>query len=84
MRADADEWEYVGMGKFRDDLTTYYSDVVQKVYDVEIERNKVNPGLVRVVNPFANYTGITGFNPAQEHVGKHDHYMISILPTRNR
>lgn len=76
VRAEAGKWEAVGEGKFRDDITTYYSDVVSKVYDVVVERNIENPGLVRVVNPFANYTGISGFDSAREHVGTHDHYMI--------
>lgn len=76
VRTDAEKWEYAGEGKFRDDITTYYADVTQHVYDVKIERNIDNPNLVRVVNPFANYSGINGFNPAKEHVGKHNHYMI--------
>ena len=73
---NADGWRNVGSGRFRDDITTYYSDVTAKIYDVQIERNIENPGLIRVVDPFAEYAGISSFNPAKEHVSAHHHYMV--------
>lgn len=70
------EWENIGTGRFCDDITTLYADAESKIYDVTVERNIANPGLVRVVNPFGAYTGVTGFDTANEHVGAHSHYMV--------
>ncbi len=55
-----DEWESIGMATFtegficsQDVLPQFFSP---ETYDVEVEQNKANPGLIRIVNPYDGWS----------------------------
>lgn len=51
-KAGATAWISLGMGQYRDDLFTSWYSIENLTYEVEIEKNVVEEGLYRVVNPY--------------------------------
>ena len=67
------QWRSLGMAAYREDFITTIFDVENLTYEVEIQENRANPGLYRLVNPYGAaypYNG-EGYYDASE-----DHYMI--------
>ena len=53
--ADGNSWVSLGMATYTDDLLTTFFNVSNEVYQVEVRQNKDNPGLYRVIHPYAAY-----------------------------
>ena len=48
-------WVSLGMATYTDDILTTFFNVSNEVYQVEVRQNKDNPGLYRVIHPYAAY-----------------------------
>ncbi len=48
-------WVSLGMATYTEDLLTTFFNVSNEVYQVEVRQNKDNPGLYRVIHPYAAY-----------------------------
>lgn len=78
-----DDWESIGMASFtegficsQDVLSQFFSP---ETYDVEVEQNKANPGLIRLVNP---YDGWSGSRYVLNHA--HRHYIYINIENPNK
>ena len=48
-------WVSLGMATYTEDLLTTFFKVANETYPVEVRQNKDNPGLYRVIHPYAAY-----------------------------
>lgn len=71
--AGATAWVSMGTGTYRDDLFTAWYDIDNQVYEVEIEKNIVEEGMYRIVNPYGeNYP----YNDPGDWDTSKDYYMV--------
>ena len=52
-------WISLGMATYTDDCLTTFFDVPNETYPVEVRQNKDNPGLYRIIHPYAAYGAAT-------------------------
>lgn len=72
-KAGATAWVSMGNGLMRDDLFTSWYNIDNMTYEVEIEKNVVEEGLYRVVNPYgATYP----YNDPGDWDASQDYYMV--------
>ena len=72
-KAGATAWVPMGTGQYRDDLFTSWYAIDNLVYEVEIEKNVVEEGLYRVVNPYgATYP----YNDPGDWDASQNYYMV--------
>lgn len=48
-------WVSLGMATYTEDCLTTFFDVPNETYPVEVRQNKDNPGLYRIIHPYAAY-----------------------------
>ncbi len=48
-------WVSLGMATYTEDCLTTFFDVANETYPVEVRQNKDNPGLYRIIHPYAAY-----------------------------
>ena len=56
---DENPWVSLGMATYTEDCLTTFFDVANETYPVEVRQNKDNPGLYRIVHPYAAYGAAT-------------------------
>lgn len=72
-KAGATAWVSMGNGLMRDDLFTSWYNIDNMTYEVEIEKNVVEEGLYRVVNPYgATYP----YNDPGDWDASQNYYMV--------
>ena len=54
-----DTWVSLGMATYTEDCLTTFFDVSNETYQVEVRQNKDNPGLYRMIHPYAAYGAAT-------------------------
>ena len=54
-----DPWISLGMATYTEDCLTTFFDVANETYPVEVRQNKDNPGLYRIIHPYAAYGAAT-------------------------
>ncbi|MBE6285337.1 MAG: hypothetical protein E7093_02670 [Bacteroidales bacterium] len=52
-------WVSLGMATYTDDCLTTFFNVANETYPVEVRQNKDNPGLYRIIHPYAAYGAAT-------------------------
>ena len=55
MVGEDNPWVSLGMATYTEDLLTTFFKVANETYPVEVRQNKDNPGLYRVIHPYAAY-----------------------------
>lgn len=52
------DWEELGTGNYTDDIltaNTFFDGIEPVTYEVRVQHDKANPGVYRIVDPWANY-----------------------------
>lgn len=55
MAGQENPWVSLGMATYTEDCLTTFFDVPNETYPVEVRQNKDNPGLYRIIHPYAAY-----------------------------
>lgn len=78
------QWEEMGTGNYTDDILTsfsFFDDIVPVTFEVRVQRDAANPGVYRIVDPWANYPNTALIEEQDGELARGDEYCI-ILDAR--